>query len=157
VKSALLVPHLLEIRPHLAQSAYPVRTKPFGPTLIEVLEADLGAGYFQPYRGQLGCLSCDSLGDFYQKLPGQTNCRAPVNTRRYPDALGTVNRSSSCECKEGATFATPCSSADAPTPAMRVQATSPEMCKWERCESVLSFCGGFVSHFLRSQACEPCT
>jgi hypothetical protein len=59
------------------------------------------AGFFQPDSGQFGCLSCDSLGDFYQELEGQPNCRQCVNhTRRYLGVLSAASRSS-CQCKEG--------------------------------------------------------
>jgi hypothetical protein len=61
-----------------------------------------GAGYFQPELAQSGCISCDSLGDFYQNQPGQTACVAcAVNTQRYNGVLSAVNKSS-CQCKEGA-------------------------------------------------------
>jgi hypothetical protein len=59
------------------------------------------AGYFQPDVGQFGCISCDSLGDYYQELQGETFCRrCPANTTRYRGGLDGANRSS-CECKEG--------------------------------------------------------
>ena len=59
------------------------------------------AGFFQPDSGQFGCLSCDSLGDFYQELEGQPSCRQCVNhTRRYLGVLSAASRSS-CQCKEG--------------------------------------------------------
>jgi hypothetical protein len=59
------------------------------------------AGFFQPEHGQLGCLSCDSLGDFYQEKGGQTSCQAcAANTRRYTGLLSAANKSA-CQCKEG--------------------------------------------------------
>ena len=62
-------------------------------------------GYFQSSEAQFGCISCDSLGDFFQELLGQTSCQAcPTNSRRYVGVLGALNRSS-CQCKEGATSA----------------------------------------------------
>ena len=61
-----------------------------------------GAGYFQPELAQSGCISCDSLGDFYQNQPGQTACVAcAVNSQRYNGVLSAGNKSS-CQCKEGA-------------------------------------------------------
>jgi hypothetical protein len=62
-------------------------------------------GYFQSYEGQFGCLSCDSLGDFYQELEAQTSCQfCPSNTQRYIGFLSGANRSA-CQCKEGAIVA----------------------------------------------------
>lgn len=58
-------------------------------------------GYFQPEAAQFGCLSCDSLGDFYQELPGQTSCLAcPKATQRYVGGFSGVNKSA-CQCKAG--------------------------------------------------------
>ena len=68
---------------------------------LEASHAVWYAGYFQPDSGQFGCLSCDSLGDFYQELQGQPSCRACGNhTRRYLGVLSAASRSS-CQCKEG--------------------------------------------------------
>jgi hypothetical protein len=65
------------------------------------LTAVSAAGYFQPMKGQFGCVSCDSLGDFYQDLGSQTLCKAcPANTKRYPGVLTAASRAS-CQCKEG--------------------------------------------------------
>ena len=83
------------------------------------------AGYFQPEAAQYGCLSCDSLGDFYQvrlsnrfsrvrlrnrfspgdqDLLGETSCRAcPATTQRYFGLLSGTNRTS-CQCKAGDVF-----------------------------------------------------
>ena len=61
-------------------------------------------GYFQPERAQFGCLSCDSLGDFYQELQGQTSCQfCAHNTQRYIGVLSGADRRA-CQCKEGAIF-----------------------------------------------------
>jgi hypothetical protein len=58
-------------------------------------------GYFQPERAQFGCLSCDSLGDYYQEQQGQTSCqRCAANMQRYHGGASAANRSS-CQCKEG--------------------------------------------------------
>jgi hypothetical protein len=58
-------------------------------------------GFFQPEHGQVGCISCDRLGDFYQELPGQPSCRkCGKNMQRYLGVLSAANRSS-CQCKEG--------------------------------------------------------
>ena len=85
------------------------------------------AGYFQPEAAQFGCLSCDSLGDFYQvrfrnrfsrvrlrnrfspgdfyqDSLGETSCRAcPATTQRYFGLLSGANRTS-CQCKAGDVF-----------------------------------------------------
>ena len=85
------------------------------------------AGFFQPEPGQFGCMSCDSLGDFYQvrlrnrlsrvrlrnrfspgdfyqDLLGKTSCQAcPKNSRRYNGVLSSANRTA-CQCKEGGMF-----------------------------------------------------
>jgi hypothetical protein len=59
-------------------------------------------GQFQPVDGQFGCISCDSLGGFYQEWAAQTSCQeCAKNTRRYIGVLNAANRSS-CQCKEGA-------------------------------------------------------
>jgi hypothetical protein len=64
-------------------------------------KADSGAGFFQPYRGQLGCIDCDSLGDVYQERRGQTSCQVcMMHTQRYLGVLSAVNKSA-CQCKEG--------------------------------------------------------
>jgi len=66
-----------------------------------------GAGYFQPEQGQFGCLSCDSLGDFFQEAQARTSCQAcAANTRRFVGVLSAMNRSS-CQCKEGVPSAAP--------------------------------------------------
>jgi hypothetical protein len=58
-------------------------------------------GQFQPDVGQYGCLNCDSLGDFFQELQGQTFCvKCPQNTRRFLGVLSAANRTA-CQCKEG--------------------------------------------------------
>ena len=59
-------------------------------------------GYFQPDKGQSGCVSCDIiLGDFYQELSAQSSCVAcPPNTKRLIGVL-TAATKSSCQCKEG--------------------------------------------------------
>jgi hypothetical protein len=60
------------------------------------------AGFFQPEPGQFGCISCDSLGDFYQELQGQPSCQfCPASTQRYVGVLSAANKSA-CQCKEGA-------------------------------------------------------
>jgi hypothetical protein len=62
------------------------------------------AGYFQSEVGQFGCISCDSLGDFFQESQGQTSCQAcAANTRRF-GVLTAGNNRSSCQCKEGVVF-----------------------------------------------------
>jgi len=62
------------------------------------------AGYFQPEAAQSGCLSCDSLGDFYQDSHGETSCRAcAATTQRYFGLLSGANRTS-CQCKAGDVF-----------------------------------------------------
>jgi hypothetical protein len=61
-------------------------------------------GQFQPKEGQYGCLECDSLGDFYQELQGQTSCQpCPANTQRYVGVLGAGSRSA-CQCKAGVQY-----------------------------------------------------
>ncbi len=58
-------------------------------------------GYFQPDKGQSGCISCDILGDYYQELSAQSSCVAcPPNTKRFTGVL-TAATQSSCQCKEG--------------------------------------------------------
>ena len=59
-------------------------------------------GYFQPDKGQFGCISCDIiLGDFYQELSAQSSCVAcPPSTQRFIGLL-TAATKSSCQCKEG--------------------------------------------------------
>jgi len=59
-------------------------------------------GYFQPDKGQFGCVSCDILlGGFYQELSAQSSCVACApNTQRFVGVLTAANRSS-CQCKEG--------------------------------------------------------
>ena len=63
-------------------------------------------GYFQSEVGQFGCISCDSLGDFFQESQGQTSCQAcAANTRRFGFGVLTAgNNRSSCQCKEGVVF-----------------------------------------------------
>jgi hypothetical protein len=59
------------------------------------------AGYFQPDKGQFGCISCDVIGDFYQELSAQSSCKAcPPSTQRFIGVL-TAATKSSCQCKEG--------------------------------------------------------
>ncbi len=59
------------------------------------------SGLFQSKAGQFGCITCDSLGDFFQELPVQISCeKCAYNTQRYLGVLSAVNRSS-CQCKEG--------------------------------------------------------
>ena len=82
------------------------------------------AGYFQPEAAQSGCLTCDSLGDFYQvrfrnrfsrvrlrnrfspgdfyqDSLGETSCRAcPATTQRYFGLVVGANRTA-CQCKAG--------------------------------------------------------
>ena len=61
------------------------------------------AGYFQPEAAQFGCISCDSLGDFYQELQGQSSCLACAEgTQRYVGVLTAENKSA-CQCKQGDT------------------------------------------------------
>ena len=73
---------------------------------LEPLSFGANAGFFQPKRGQIGCLSCDSLdslGNFYEEKRGQITCQACAdNTQRYVGVLSASNRSA-CQCKEGAT------------------------------------------------------
>ena len=58
-------------------------------------------GYFQPDKGQFGCISCDILGDFYQELSAQSSCVAcRPNTQRFVGVLNAATQSS-CQCKEG--------------------------------------------------------
>ena len=59
-------------------------------------------GYFQPDKGQSGCVSCDIiLGDSYQELSAQSSCVAcPANTVRFIGVLTAATRSA-CRCKEG--------------------------------------------------------
>ncbi len=59
-------------------------------------------GYFQPDKGQFGCISCDIIrGDFYQELSAQSSCVAcPPSTKRFIGVL-TAATKSSCQCKEG--------------------------------------------------------
>ena len=66
----------------------------------------LAAGFFLPSRGQVSCINCDDVGDFYQELPAQTSCRkCAANTQRYVGVLSAANKSA-CQCKEGAISAT---------------------------------------------------
>ena len=59
-------------------------------------------GYFQSEEGQFGCISCDSLGDFFQQSQGQTSCQACLTgAQRYIGVLDGANKSS-CQCKAGA-------------------------------------------------------
>ena len=59
-------------------------------------------GLFQPDEVQRSCLSCDSIGNFFQELPGKTLCDAcPAGKQRYIGVLSAANKSS-CQCKEGA-------------------------------------------------------
>ena len=59
------------------------------------------SGYFQSKEGQLDCVSCDLLGDFYQELEGRTSCVAcPATMHLAPEAVVAANRSF-CVCKEG--------------------------------------------------------
>ena len=77
-----------------------------GPLRLVQRRTPCGAGLFQPDSGQYGCLSCDSLGDFYQDLQGQTSCQfCPQNTQRHIGVLDGANRTA-CQCKEGAISAT---------------------------------------------------
>ncbi len=70
-----------------------------------------GAGFFQPDAGQFGCISCDSLGNFFQELQEQTSCQScAAGTQRYVGVLSALNRSS-CQCKEGARACAICSHA----------------------------------------------
>ena len=56
---------------------------------------------FQSATGQLGCISCDSLGDVYQELQGQTSCLACAKTtQRYVGGFSAANKSA-CQCKAG--------------------------------------------------------
>ena len=59
-------------------------------------------GYFQPDKGQFGCISCDIVrGDFYQELSAQSSCVAcPPSTQRFVGVL-TAATKRSCQCKEG--------------------------------------------------------
>ena len=76
-------------------------------------------GYFQSEEGQYGCINCDSLGDFYQEMQGQTSCQVcAAHTQRFIGVLSALNRSS-CQCKEGATSVRPRYSMVAPTAAVR--------------------------------------
>jgi hypothetical protein len=58
-------------------------------------------GYFQPDKGQSGCVSCEIIGDFYQELSAQSSCVAfPPHTQRFIGVLSAATKSS-CQCKEG--------------------------------------------------------
>ena len=73
----------------------------FAVSSASVRSSACGSGYFQSETGQLGCIHCDSLGDFYQELRGQTFCLHCVkNTQRYLGVLSAANRTA-CQCKEG--------------------------------------------------------
>jgi hypothetical protein len=62
------------------------------------------AGYFQPKEGQLACINCDDLGNFFQESIGTTVCQSCAqNNQRYIRVLSGANRSA-CQCKEGAIF-----------------------------------------------------
>ena len=66
------------------------------------------AGFFQNLEGQFGCISCDSLGDYYVEDTAATVCQnCPSNTQRYSfgedqstGAVLAANRTS-CMCKKG--------------------------------------------------------
>ena len=74
----------------------------FAVSSASVSASACGSGYFQSETGQLGCIHCDSLGDFYQEQRGQSFClHCPPNTQRYMGVLSAANRSS-CQCNEGA-------------------------------------------------------
>jgi hypothetical protein len=57
-------------------------------------------GEFQSKAAQFGCISCDSLGHYYQEESNSTSCDAcPLNTQRAVGSVG--NNRTSCRCKEG--------------------------------------------------------
>jgi hypothetical protein len=59
------------------------------------------AGYFQANEGQLSCVNCDDVGNFFQESVGTTVCDpCPENTQRYVGKGSGSNRTS-CLCKEG--------------------------------------------------------
>jgi hypothetical protein len=59
------------------------------------------AGYFQPKEGQLACINCDDVGDYFQEAIGATACQlCATHTRRYIGKGSGSNRTS-CMCKEG--------------------------------------------------------
>jgi hypothetical protein len=61
-------------------------------------------GYFSG-DGAPSCISCDSLGNYYQDLPAQPGCQpCPSNTQRFVGLLSSTNRTA-CQCKEGAAAA----------------------------------------------------
>jgi hypothetical protein len=62
-------------------------------------------GQFQKEEGQYSCISCDSLGDFYQEQSGQTFCNHCVeNTQRYVGVLSAGSKAA-CQCRAGAIIA----------------------------------------------------
>ncbi len=108
---------------------------------IEAAPTHWLVGFFQPEQGQIGCISCDSLGDYFQELPGLTFChQCPSSTQRYLGVLSGANRSA-CQCKEGA-----------------ISATSPQslVCAWNLCASVSTERSIAGYHNTRLEAGEVC-
>ena len=60
------------------------------------------AGLFQPRMGEVACIECDSLGDFYQELPAQTACTlCPLNTQRFVGIRAGGRNRTACLCSKG--------------------------------------------------------
>ena len=139
------------------------------------------AGYFQPEAAQFGCLSCDSLGDFYQDSHGETSCRAcAATTQRYFGLLSGANRTS-CQCKAGDGFVAVAALGPISNTLSRpsMQATMIEMASRARCVTLdACVCGHRNAHpawgpqlssagddcldllptdWCWLQACTPCT
>ena len=69
--------------------------------MLAQVHTPMCAGYFQPEAAQFSCISCDSLGDFYQELQGQSSCLSCVEgTQSYVGVLTAENKSA-CQCKQG--------------------------------------------------------
>ena len=59
------------------------------------------AGSFRSDAKQFGCISCLSLGNFYQEEQAQPACReCPLNTQQYVGIESGANKTA-CLCKEG--------------------------------------------------------
>lgn len=58
-------------------------------------------GLFSPKSGDVACIECTALGEFYQGMPGQTVCfTCPSNTQRFSGLPRAENRTA-CQCKAG--------------------------------------------------------
>ena len=135
------------------------------PTIVLLI-----AGSFQPGEGQISCISCDNLGNFFQDQMAQTVCQdCPAGTQRYIGLLTAANRTS-CQCKEGER---PLRAAalrfllvhleeyTSKSPCVTLQVTTPPQAMQERHAPALSIrASGIAMLTLPAgtlQACEKCT